>query len=72
MQRELRKSEQVRTGQLNDLNKRPTKRPTSYLLIYLLSGVIILKHGNTKHLPRNGIKPLGLLYLKALGFDETS
>jgi len=71
MQRELRKSEQVRTGQLQDLNRRPTKRPTSYLLMCQLSGVIILKNGNARHLPRNGIKPQGLHYLKALGFDET-
>jgi len=71
MQRELRNSEQVRAGQLNDLNKRPTKRPTSYLLMCQLSSVIILKHGNARHLPRNGIKPQGLHYLKALGFDET-
>lgn len=71
MQRELRKSEQMRTGELNDLNKRPTKRPTSYLLMCHLSGVIILKHGNARHLPRNGIKPQGRHYLKALGFDES-
>jgi hypothetical protein len=71
MQRDLRKSEQVRAGQLHDLNKRPTKRPTSYLLMCQLSGVIILKNGNARHLPRNGIKPQGLLYLEALGFDET-
>jgi hypothetical protein len=56
MQRELRKSEQVRTGQLKDLNKRPTKRPASYLLICHLSGIIILKHGSARHLPRNGIR----------------
>jgi transposase len=71
MQRELRKSEQVEAGQLNDLNKRPTKRPTSYLLMSHLSGVVILKHGNGRHLSPNGIKQQGLLYLKALGFDET-
>jgi len=71
MQRELRNSEQVRTGQLNDLNRKPTKRPTSYLLMCQLSGVIILRHGNVRHLPRNGIKPQGIKYLKALGFDET-
>jgi transposase len=71
MQRELRKSEQVRMGRLKDLNKKPTKRPTSYLLMCQLSGVIILKYGNARHLARNGIKPQGLLYLKALGFDES-
>lgn len=71
MQRELRNSEQVRAGQLNDLNKKPTKRPTSYLLMCQLSGVIILRHGNVRHLPRNGIKPQGMQYLKALGFDES-
>ena len=71
MQRDLRKSEQVRAGQLHDLNKRPTKRPTSYLLMCQLSGVIILKNGNARHLPHKSIKPQGLLYLKALGFDES-
>jgi len=71
MQRELRKSEQVRAGQLHDLNKRPTQRPTSYLLMNHLSGSIILKHGNQRFLPRNGLKAQGLNYLKALGFDET-
>ena len=71
MQRELRKSEQVSNGQLNDLNKRPTQRPTSYLLMCHLSSVIILKHGHTRHLPRNGIKPQGLHYLEALGFDQS-
>lgn len=69
MQRELRKSEQVSNGQLNDLNKRPTKRPTSYLLMCHLSSAIILKNGTTRHLPRNGIKPQGRNYLEALGFD---
>jgi transposase len=67
----LRKSEQVRAGQLHDLTKRPTKRPTSYLLMCQLSGVIILKNGNARHLPHKSIKPQGLLYLKALGFDES-
>lgn len=71
MQRELRNSEQMRTGQLNDLNKKPTMRPTSYLMMCQLSAVIILKHGNVRHLARNGIKPQGVQYLKALGFDET-
>jgi len=71
MRRELRSSEQVRAGQLNDLNKKPTERPTSYLLMCQLSGVIVLRHGNVRHLPRNGIKPQGMEYLKALGFDET-
>ncbi|MFT6862186.1 MAG: hypothetical protein ACJAVK_000742 [Akkermansiaceae bacterium] len=56
MQRELRKSEQGRMGRLKDLNKKPAKRPTSYLLMSQLSGVIILKYGNARHLPRNGIK----------------
>ena len=71
IQRELRNSEQVRAGQLHDLNKRPTQRPTSYLLMSHLSGAIILKHGNQRLLPRNGLRPQGLNYLKALGFDET-
>lgn len=71
MQRELRKSEQAQAGELEDLNKRPTNRPTSYLLMSQLSGVIILKHGNGRHLARNSIKPQGILYLRALGFDES-
>jgi len=71
IQRELRKSEEVRNGQLNDLNRRPTQRPTSYLFMSQLSGTIILKYGNQRMLPRNGIKEQGLNYLKAIGFDET-
>jgi hypothetical protein len=71
MQRELRSSEQLRAGQLKDLTKKPTERPTSYLLMCQLSGVIILTQGNVRHLPRKGIKPQGMQYLKALGFDET-
>lgn len=70
IQRELRKSEEVQKGLLNDLNKRPTKRPTSYLFMSQLSGTIILKYGNQRMLPRNGIREQGLRYLKALGFDE--
>ena len=71
MQRELRNSEQVHAGQLQDLNKRPTQRPTSYLLMSQLSGTIIIKHGNQRFLPRNGLRAQGLNYLKALGFDAT-
>jgi len=71
MQRELRKSEQVRTGKLKDLNKRPTKRPTSYLMMSQLSGSCIIKYGNQRFLPRNGLKEQALQYLRALGFDET-
>lgn len=43
MQWELRKGEQMRTGHLKDLNKRPTKRPTSYLKC-----ARILDHGHSK------------------------
>jgi len=71
MQRALRNSEQVHAGQLNDLNKRPTQRPTSYLMMSQLSGTIIIRHGNQRFLPRNGLRPQGLNYLRALGFDET-
>lgn len=70
IQRELRNSEEVRNGELNDLNKRPTKRPTGYLMMSQLSGVIIMKYGNQRLLTRTGIRPQGLKYLKALGFDE--
>ena len=70
IQRELRNSAQVRNGELNDLNKRPTKRPTGYLMMSPLSGTIILKYGNQRLLTRKGIRPQGLKYLKALGFDE--
>ena len=71
MQRELRNSEQVKAKQLQDLNKRPTLRPTSYLMMSYLSATIILKHGHQRLLPRNGLRPQGLHYLKALGFDES-
>lgn len=70
IQRELRNSAEVRNGELNDLNKRPTRRPTGYLMMCQLSGTIILKNGNQRLLPRNGIRPQGLKYLKAMGFDE--
>jgi transposase len=70
IQRELRNSAEVRSGELNDLNKRPTRRPTGYLMMCQLSGTIILKYGNQRLLPRNGIRPQGLKYLKAMGFDE--
>lgn len=71
MQRELRKSEQVRAGQLQDLNKRPTQRPTSYLMMSQLSGTVILRHGKQRFLPRNGMRAQGLNYLNALGFDKS-
>lgn len=71
MQRELRNSQQVRAGELQDLNKRPTQRPTGYLMMCQLSGASIIKYGNQRFLPRNGLRPQGLNYLKALGFDET-
>jgi transposase len=71
MQRELRNSGQVRAGELQDLNKRPTERPTSYLMMSQLSGASIIKYDNQRFLPRNGLRPQGLNYLKALGFDET-
>lgn len=70
IQRELRNSAEVRNGELKDLNKRPTSRPTGYLMMSQLSGIIILKYGNQRLLPRNGIKQQGLKYLKAMGFDE--
>lgn len=70
IQRELRNSSEVRNGELNDLNRRPTERPTGYLMMSQLSGTIILKHGNQRLLPRNGIRQQGLKYLNAMGFDE--
>ena len=70
IQRELRNSAEVRKGELQDLNKRPTSRPTGYLMMSQLSGIIILKYGNQRLLPRDGIKQQGLKYLKAMGFDE--
>ena len=70
IQRDLRNSDEVRNGELNDLNRRPTKRPTSYLMMCQLSGIIILKYGNERLLPSNGIRPQGLNYLKAMGYDE--
>ena len=71
LQRELRNSQQVTQKKLKDLNRRPTQRPTSYLLMSHLSGAIILRYGNRRHLPRNGLKPQGLHYLQATGFDTT-
>lgn len=70
IQRELRNSVEVRNGELNDLNKRPTARPKGYLLMSQLSGIIILKYGNQRMLTRNYLRPQGLKYLKAMGFDE--
>lgn len=70
IQRALRMSDEVEQGLLNDLNKRPTKRPTGYLFMRQLSGIIILMHGNQRMLCHNGIKPQGMNYLRALGFDE--
>jgi transposase len=70
IQRELRNSAEVSNGELNDLNKRKTSRPTSYLMMNQLSGIIILKYGNQRLLPREGISSQGLKYLKALGFDK--
>lgn len=72
IQRELRNSAEVRNGELNDLNKRPTSRPTGYLMMCQLSGTIILKYGNRRMLTRDGIRPQGLKYLKAMGFGENS
>jgi len=71
MQRELRQSEQVKARQLQDLNKRATLRPTSYLMMSYLSATIIIKHGGQRLLPRNGLRVQGLHYLNALGFDES-
>jgi len=70
IQRELRNSAEARNGELNNLNKRPTSRPTGYLMMNQLSGIIILKYGNQRLLPRDGISSQGLKYLKAMGFDE--
>jgi len=71
IQRELRSSSANQRGKLKDLNKRMTKRPTSYLFKSQLSGAIILKHGSQRFLPKNSLRDQGLAYLKALGFDET-
>ena len=64
IQRELRRSEAVEKGQLNDLNK----RPTSYLFVSQLSGTTIIKYKDQRILPKSGMKELGLRYLNALGF----
>lgn len=71
IQRELRNSPETASGKLKDLNKRITKRPTSYLFMSQLSGAIILRHGAQRFLPKNGLREQGVVYLKALGFDET-
>ena len=70
IQRTLRSSAEVKRGLLEDLNRRPTKRPTGYLFMRQLSGIIVLMHGNRRMLSRDGIKPRGMNYLRALGFDE--
>jgi len=69
IQRELRRSKEAHNNQLKNLNKRPTQRPTGYLFMSQLSGTKIIKQGNLRVIPRDGIKPQGILYLKALGFD---
>lgn len=67
----LRKSDQSKNGQLKDLNKRPTKRPTTYLFISQIKHTLILKRGNERCLPRNGIREQAKKYLSALGLDES-
>ena len=67
----LRKSEQCKNGQLKDLNKRPTKRPTCYLFISQIKNTLILKRGNERCLPRNGLSEQAKNYLEALGLDES-
>jgi len=71
IQHQLRKSEECRNGELNDLNKRPTKRPTCYLFFSHIKSTLILKRGNERHLPRNGVSEQGKNYLSALGLDES-
>jgi len=71
IQRQLRNSDEVKNCLLKNLNKQPTQRPTGYLFMCQLSGIIVIKHGGRRFLARNGIKEQGLLYLKALGFDQT-
>ena len=71
LQRALRNSKECAENQLKDLNKRTTKRPTSYLLQSHLKGTIILKYGNQRYLARNTLKAQGQTYLKALGYVET-
>ncbi len=71
IQRELRRSPEAKQGLLNNLNKRPTTRPTGYLFMCHLSAIIILKRGHERRLPRNAIRPQARNYLKALGLDES-
>ncbi len=40
------------------------------MMMNQLSGIFLLKHGNQRLLTRAGIRPQGLKYLKAMGFDE--
>jgi transposase len=70
IQRQLRNSAEAKNGELKNLNKQPTQRPTGYLFMCQLAGIIVIKHGGRRFLTRNGIKEQGVLYLKALGFDE--
>jgi transposase len=71
IQRQLRNSAEAKSGLLKNLNKQPTYRPTGYLFMCQLSGINLIKYGGRRFLPRNGISEQGILYLKALGFDET-
>jgi transposase len=59
IQRELRNSAEVRNGELNDLNKRPTSRPTGYLMMNQLSGTIILRYGISAYSPATESGPKG-------------
>lgn len=71
MQRSLRQSvEQQPELRLSDLDNKPTKRPTSFIMVHKFLSVIILKIGGHRRLS----KPLRsdqLQYLRALGLDHT-
>jgi transposase len=66
IQNQLRKSPEVSNGQLKNLNKSTTKRPTSYLFMSHLSGIIVLRHGAQRFLAKNTLREQAKLYLKAL------
>ena len=71
MQRSLRKSVEEEPGRvLTDLANRPTKRPTSFILVHKFLNVIILKIGQHRRLA-HPLKRDQLNYLQALGLDHT-
>lgn len=71
MQRSLRKSvEQQPELRLTDLDNKPTKRPTAFIMVHKFLSVMILKMGTHRRLVRP-MRADQLQYLRALGLDPT-